>query len=341
MEPIPDLSYFAVPGFISNMRERPVVSASIILQDGSWDSWDKELSEANPYLYTWLHQKTENTHDIYLPHTPPTVIHTRLFQADFLQLIEPARVRIRTLLKEYGIVDVDEFLQEELRNEEWFYLLFAGKHQHYEAARLTAAKLGVNAADLPAILLWVNIDTPYTILILPHQEDKELQEYIKSIYWSITTASSRASKTNPVVSISTLLDNILLCFAESHHIKQYSQKVRQIECLEMQQTVAEFLFDIGKQYIQLFNEAILSFQEDTNLTQDVSHSIIKYSERCRREVVNNLITNGFNLIREGANHEIYRHPNLNRNTPVPRHKSVTPFVCQSIMRDIRRAVVGL
>ena len=178
MEPIPDLSYFAVPGFISNMRERPVVSASIILQDGSWDSWDKELSEANPYLYTWLHQKTENTHDIYLPHTPPTVIHTRLFQADFLQLIEPARVRIRTLLKEYGIVDVDEFLQEELRNEEWFYLLFAGKHQHYEAARLTAAKLGVNAADLPAILLWVNIDTPYTILILPHQEDKQLQEYI-------------------------------------------------------------------------------------------------------------------------------------------------------------------
>lgn len=71
MIPIPDLSYFAVSGFISHLRQHysKIWSSSLLLHDCELDEWDTALSDQNPQLAWWLHNRTGRTHNIYLPYT--------------------------------------------------------------------------------------------------------------------------------------------------------------------------------------------------------------------------------------------------------------------------------
>jgi predicted RNA binding protein YcfA (HicA-like mRNA interferase family) len=40
-------------------------------------------------------------------------------------------------------------------------------------------------------------------------------------------------------------------------------------------------------------------------------------------------------LREGGNHGVWKHPNLQKPTPVPRHNKLSPFVLKSIQKDIQ------
>lgn len=57
-------------------------------------------------------------------------------------------------------------------------------------------------------------------------------------------------------------------------------------------------------------------------------SVETQTSRIRRK----LEENEWHLVRRGSNHDIYRHPHIRGIVTLPRHRSVSPGVAQSIAR---------
>lgn len=332
MNSLPDLSYFAVPGFIADMRQRPSLTSSIILYSGRNSNWDAALSEENAYLYTWLHNRTGDEHDVYLPHT--VTPHFLTYNESYIQsLIRPAQNRIKSYLEALGVDDIDSYMAN---SDEWLSVLFASKQEHYSASEMVATYFDIDIARLPLIIVWTDLDSHSVILILPNQDDDDLQEYIKSIYWSLTTASRSLNRKNQLA-INKLQDEFLKTCDTSHHIKDYSHKVREIFTIRLDEPVSVKLRQLGSHYAKSFDCAILNFQEAFEKASSVN-SITRYVSDTYSNIIKRLQQSGFQKLREGNNHVIWKHPNLNKPTPVPRHQKITPFVVNSIEKDICQAL---
>jgi mRNA interferase HicA len=55
-------------------------------------------------------------------------------------------------------------------------------------------------------------------------------------------------------------------------------------------------------------------------------------ETDRAKIVARLECEGWQLVRHGAKHDVYEHPNHMRAVQVPRHRTLTPGVAQSIAK---------
>lgn len=105
----------------------------------------------------------------------------------------------------------------------------------------------------------------------------------------------------------------------------------------METSVAELLRKVGSYYAANFDDAILNFEKEIKSSKLEQKSIIKLSDNKKKSVTKLLMEHGFIQIRSGGNHEIWRHPSLNKITPVPRHNELTMFAARSILNDINEA----
>ncbi|MET3602161.1 type II toxin-antitoxin system HicA family toxin [Martelella mangrovi] len=55
-------------------------------------------------------------------------------------------------------------------------------------------------------------------------------------------------------------------------------------------------------------------------------------EQQTAKIIKRLTSDGWYLSRNGANHDIYRHPEIEGIVTVPRHRKVTPGVWKSIAK---------
>lgn len=328
---IPDFSYFAVPKFIDSMSQYTNRSSSIILHNKSGDDWDKVLHQEDAYLMTWLHNKTEKIHNIFLPYSPNQEFLYSNSQ-ELLDLIQPAIPRIKNYLLSLGVEDIDEYMSD---SQEWLSILF-GIKQYYFSAELTATYFGLERGSFPIILIWTDVSKSDLIVIYPNSLDENMTEYVKSLYWCITKATNEIR--NKRINIHELKLAIEKRFTESHHIKGYSKKVEFIDVIKSSTSIKQALIDIGNQYKNNFDDAILNFEEYIqSIPQRKNITIL--SNESKVSVVSQLRENGFTKIREGGSHEIWQHSKLNKFTTVPRHNKLSPFVLKSIQKDIEAAIV--
>jgi predicted RNA binding protein YcfA (HicA-like mRNA interferase family) len=328
---IPDISYFAIPGFVQKMNSYTNRSSSLILHNRLDDIWDKLLRQEDAYLITWLHNKSDYSHNIFLPYSPNETFLWNAYD-HFQELIEPAMQRIKSYLLELGADDINEMMSDA---KEWLPLLF-GLNQYHFSAELIAEYLGLRKDNFPMILIWTDSTKKDLILIYPNETDDNMIEYVKSLYWCIIKATNATKKKR--LNIQDLLRNIIKKFDESHHIKHYEQKVRNIRIIQSPDSINDGLIAIGEQYKDFFDTAILNFEEYVDDSWEDNQSVVRLCDESKRSIISRLASYGFEKLREGANHEVWKHPNLNKPTPVPRHSKLTPFVMRSIQQDIQAAI---
>ncbi|BAD80144.1 unknown protein [Synechococcus elongatus PCC 6301] len=337
MIPIPDLSYFAVSGFISHLRQHysKIWSSSLLLHDCELDEWDTALSDQNPQLAWWLHNRTGRTPNIYLPYTPNIkFLHSNHVYIE--EILKPAHNRIRAFLQELGAEDIDAYMAD---SNDWLSTLFCGKKQAHEAARIAAKGFGINLSELPAIVLWASFDSSRIVIILPNKTDRNIYEYIKSIYWSIITSTENMASKHGSIKIDNLEKKIKEKLEKSHYIKDYQVKIRNIKTLSLVEPVYKILTSAANEYSSFFEDSILNFEAKVqeNFNRKSNFSIVKFSELSKSEIIRLLQREGFIKIREGGGHEIWQHPQSKGITPVPRHTKISPFVVKSIEKNIIEA----
>lgn len=332
MFPIPDFSYFAVPGFIPQMRSYPNMSSSLILHNKNNDQWDLVLRQEDAYLITWLHEKSGKIHNIYFPYAPN---HKFLIlnSKHIIDIVEPAKNRIHNFLVELGVDDVEEYMRD---SDEWLSVLFSLGHHHHRAAEIAASCFQIPSDRFPVILVWSNLDSQTLIKIMPNSSDENITEYVKSLYWSITMATQNLVKDGENIPIDKLLERIKSKLNESHHIKNYPRKIKSIQTFRATKSIARILEEIGEAYKDEFNDAILNFEDTVKNIIDTK-SIIEFSDESKNKIIRKMVDIGFYKVREGGNHEVWQHPKLNKPTPVPRHRNLSNFVIRSIEKDIQLA----
>jgi len=326
MFPLPDLSYFAATGFLAKIRNRPVLSRSLFLHNGQMSDWDAALSDENPELYTWLHFKSGNDHDLFLPFTLPPLFSA--FHRDHLQdIYSPVKNTIINLLNEYGVTDVDKYMSD---SDEWLSIIFTSKSNHYAAAEIAAKEFGIEISELPAIVIWRDLDDERAVCLLPALELTDVKEYIKSLYWAITTATRSYTRTKGSFSL-YLVEAIPELLKQYYYLIDKKSKYRQIRSVKISR-MSEVLRKIGNVYKEKFNDAIMNFEDEIK-KKGIGDSIVKYSADNYEKLRQLLCSYGFELKRHGS-HEIWQHPRLKKPTPLPRHKKISPMVSRSILTDI-------
>jgi len=295
------------------------------------DKWDKLLKQQDAYLITWLHNKTDRIHNIFLPYSPNQdfIIYSSNI---FRQLIEPAISRIKNYLIKKGIEDVNEYMRD---SQEWMFLLFDTSQYHF-SADLVAEYLNLEIDRFPMMLIWTDIYQKDLILIYPNKDDRDMTEYVKSLYWCIITGTKSVNRRRS--DIRELKNEIEKKFTESYHIKDYQEKVEQITIIQSHNTIANSLREIGNEYKEYFYAAILNFEEYIEESHN-EKNIINLCNKSKNDILSLLEQSGFQKLREGGNHEVWKHPNLQKPTPVPRHNKLSPFVLSSIQKDIQLAVL--
>lgn len=332
MLPLPDLSYFAVPGFISSLRQRPCLTSSMLIYNSNNLAWEIALSENYADLCFWLNNHTGRLHDVYVAHTVESTFLT--YNRDSIEsFIRPAKARIITYLKDLGVEDVDTYMAD---SDEWLSVLFASQQEHYSASEIVANSLGRRIEELPMIIVWTSLDSRAVMLILPNKTDRSLKDYIKSIFWSLVTAS-RSLHEKGRLSIDNLKGEFLKQCNRSHYIMNHSCKIRGVFTIGLDDPISSILEQAGSHYARAFDTAISNFEEFIRENREHVKLISRFTNDTYRNIVSRLTANGFRRIRQGGNHEIWKHPNLDRVTPVPRHHRITPFVVKKIERDIRQA----
>lgn len=334
MIPIPDLSYFAVSGFISHLRQyyHEINSSSLLLHDGEFDEWDSALSDQNPQLAWWLHNKTGRTHNIYLPYTP-NIEFLRSNHVHIEEILKPAHNRIRAFLQELGAEDIDAYMAD---SNEWLSTLFCSKKQVYKAAQIAAPGFGIDLSELPAIVLWASFDSSRVVIISLNKTDGNIHEYIKSIYWSIITATENMASKHGSIKIDNLEKKIKEKLEKSSYVKNHQIKIRNIKTLSLVEPVYKILTSAANEYRASFEDSILNFEAKAQeiFNRQSNSSIVKFAEASKSEIIQLLKREGFEKIREGGEHEIWKHPQSKRITSVPRHPKISPFVVKSIKKDI-------
>jgi len=180
-----------------------------------------------------------------------------------------------------------------------------------------------------------DLESHSVFCILPNSEDADLQEYIKSIYWSLTTAA-RKLKRKERLTVDKLKGEFLSQAANSHHIKDYPARFRSARILKLDEPISSKLRYFGRLYADAFNHAILNFEE--LIEHDYAHgSFSRYVSDTRRRMICRLQSAGFEKAREGGKHEIWRHPSLSDPVSLPRHPKISPFVVKSIEQNIQQA----
>lgn len=332
---IPDLSYFAVPGFIDKMADYPTRSCSMILHNTMDDQWDKILTQKDAQLITWLHLETNKTHNIFFPYSPNEDF-IRYSARSFKSLIDPAISRIKQYLNLKEIENIDDYMKN---SEEWLFLLFDNS-QYYFSAEFMAEYLGLQNRSFPMILVWTKLESKDFILISPYSYNYSIiNEYTKALYWSITKATQITRENNRgELDIRDLKDNIQDRFNLYGTINNFrtGRNSERIEVIRSQKTIADNLREVGEKYKEYFNNAILNFEEYIEEFSE-EKNIIRICNESKNNIVLVLKENGFKKVREGGNHEIYQHPKLKKTTAVPRHNKLSPFVINSIKKDIQMA----
>jgi predicted RNA binding protein YcfA (HicA-like mRNA interferase family) len=334
MGPIPDISYFAVPGAIETIRARPVITSSLILHNGSpkAQKWDEALRSENGRLYNKLHNLTGNDHDVYLPFLEnKSFVKYNTEWVD--EIIKPLKTRIAKLFLDHG--EDPKIIEGPI--SEWIGSIYASEDKHYKAAEIAAKILDVNSSDLPCIILWSNIDNDSLIKILPYSYDKlaSMEKYIIGIYSALTESSRQQRGARP--DMNNLLNRIEREIENPENAIKNGYKtglrIRGISVAKLKQSVASSLREIGECYKNQYDDAILAFEEEVKNISPKKSIIMAITEK-RKKIIKMLQKFGFFLARDGGGHEIWQHPKLKKPTPVPRH-IITRGVWESIMDDIR------
>ncbi len=324
MYPIPEFSYFSIPGFIESIRKRQVKSYSLFLHDGTGEIWDKTLSEDDAYIYTSLHNTSGEDHDIFLPHTASNNFIE--YYKEYLNIIlKPALENIKIFLKNEGFKNSDSYMKND---DYWLKYLYANKENHYSACEFMAKKIGLKK-NLPAILVWQNIDNNSLLVIYPNTKLNNVGEYIKHFYESIVIASNKRNR-----GIVELKNNILEEVGENNFssINKVNLDFRIVELLKM----------TGEFYSNQFDEAINNFQKEVKACKEEKNinDIYKVKDYKKKEIEEILEEHNFKKLREGSNHEIWYNKNKSIKIQLPRHPKITPYVAGSIRKIIFNKLVN-
>lgn len=324
MYPIPDFSYFSVPGFIESIRKRKVKSYSLFLHDGKNDIWDKTLSEEDAYIYTCLHDISGEDHDIFLPHTASNNF-IEYYKKYLTIILKPAYQNIKIFLKREGFENSDSYMEND---DYWLKYLYANKENHYDACKFMAKKIDLKN-DLPAILVWQNIDDDSLLVIYPKIELNNVGEYIKNIYESIVIASNKRNR-----GIVELKKNILKEVGENN--------IRSINIITFDFRLVELLKKVGKFYSDKFDEAINNFKKEVKDCKQEKNinDIYKVRDYKKKEMESILKEYNFKKVREGSNHEVWYNKNKKIKIQLPRHPKITPYVAGSIRKTISDKLVN-
>ena len=57
-----------------------------------------------------------------------------------------------------------------------------------------------------------------------------------------------------------------------------------------------------------------------------------------RDLIEKLKSAGCELLRHGAKHDIYHHPETGKSQPVPRHKEINELLARKIIRDLTMGI---
>lgn len=338
MGPIPDISYFAVPGAIETIRARPVTTSSLILHNGNpkAQQWDDALRSENGSLYNKLHNLTGIDHDVYLPFLEnKSFVKYNTEWVD--ELIKPLKTRIAKLFLDHG--EDPKIIEGPI--SEWIGSIYAKVEKHYKAAEIAAEIFDVKSSELPCIILWSNIDSDSVIKILPYAYDKmaPIENYIIGIYSALTESSQQQRGARP--DLNNLLNRIEREIENPDNAIKNGNKtalrIRGISIGKLRQSVASSLREIGESYKEQYDDAILAFEEEVKSISPKNSIIMAFTEK-KNEIVRRLKSFGFFLARNDGSHEIWQHPKLQKPTPVPRHTFITRGVFESIMSDIRAAM---
>lgn len=326
MIPIPDFSYFALNGFLRNKTRRAGSSSLFLFQENHL-AWD-DLLESSTSLLNYIHEQAGKPHDIYIPKTPDETFIFR-HESHFRNFLAPAMQRIQTLLMDCDVEDVEEYMEDSL---EWLGLLYAQKEQQYRAGRLLAEKINIDSSkDFPMMFVWTN-HSDVEAMIIPLVEDMpKLESYFKTMIWSLTT-STKTLLRKESLSIDNLLSETHHTFKRSMFFRDKQETIPQIRKIGLSTSIENMLNQIGKVYAEEFDDAILNFAR--HVKENKVKFLKRFCSECKRDVEKLLEENGFIFKRHGTNHDVWKHPKLNKNTQVPRHTQVTALTMKSIRHDI-------
>jgi mRNA interferase HicA len=54
----------------------------------------------------------------------------------------------------------------------------------------------------------------------------------------------------------------------------------------------------------------------------------------RRDLINELASNGCELVRHGARHDLYENPRTGKKQPIPRHNEIDESLAKHILKEL-------
>jgi len=205
--------------------------------------------------------------------------------------------------------------------------LFAPEKNHIKAINILKKEIGLNNSESPFILLWTNIDSS-NIVIIQFIKEKTIElNGLKNIYRNIINESNYLFEQNNSVDINKLYNKI----------KTYkdSKVLDNIELISTEKSFSKILKKVGNFYAEEFEESIANYMNQIEKKAKNSNRFnLRRAPKKNKEITILLKKNGFAILRDGGNHTIYKHDNLHKPTPVPRHKKINPSTVKSILKDI-------
>lgn len=326
MIPVIDFSFFSLDEFQRKLREGGHKTSSLLLYTADHQDWDI-LFEESPNLWTYIHEQSGRFHDTYIPNIPAEQFIDR-FSYHLKNILKPAETRIKTMLKQLGVEDVEEYMEDSI---EWISLLFVKKEQQYYASQSLIDYLGYENG-IPLLVVWTDYQSRELIAINLPEHHPNLETYYKTMIWALKNATSTLLNRTGMISIDHLSNEIHHYLNRSVFFRKQTNLIPNLDIIQIGKPIGMMLKDIGTSYSAQFEDAIIHYEK--YVRENKIRFLTRHTEELRAEVKKMLVQYGFYFVRQGGNHEIWQHPKLKKVTPVPRHNKLTPDTIRSIKKDI-------
>ncbi len=328
MNPIPDFSYFAIPGVMESIRRAGAPTSSIILLDNRFDAWDEALVD-DYRLQERLHLESGMTHHIFVTYAPNE--YFLLSQRQHMQqLIKPAAAGIDQVLSDYGVEDRVEFMA---LSDHWLNDLFANRESHYEAAKMLAGCFGLRENDLPAILLWSNIDNRQAVTLSLSPAKGTISSRILAVYRAIFAASQESAERIGRVDLNySFLQQLQRRMQKNFARSGVGDVAPSAISRSGANPVSQVFRDVASEYRQRFSDSLLHYEEEASRLTLAPRKIMPVAEQNRTKIERNLTEAGYAFKRHGGNHDIWVHKITGKSVSVPRHPQTSIGVAYSLNR---------
>jgi predicted RNA binding protein YcfA (HicA-like mRNA interferase family) len=326
MIPVIDFSIFSLAEFQRSLRLKSGHTSSLFLYHADHSEWDTLFAKKSS-MWTYIQDQFRDYHDAYVPFIPDSEYITR-YSSQLRTTLKPVEDRIKSKLIQLGVTDVEDYYKN---NSDWMPLLLTEREQLDRGCQLVKEELNLNQSS-PLLLVWTDAQSKDLMMITLPDEHLHLEKYYKAIVSALRNATETILQKSRKPNVSQLKNEMNKYLQRNPFFYKRDQPIPTIEVIQLEQSIGKALCEIGTTYGEQYEDAISHYGKYVGENQLPT----KYSAELANKIKRFLKNGGFEFIRQGK-HEIWKHPNLDKPTPVPRHNQLSPNTIKSIMMDIYMA----